>query len=221
MARFLRTRALLEFGRASRAAGWLLVLVFAHIILGAAASPVTAQVSGRIALSSLMHSVDGCEVTDTPGPQTVYVLHTSGFGGATGSRFKVRPGPGATITYVAEVHRFALSVGSTQTGVTICYDGACFGSTELLVSITYMGYGTSGNCSELEIVPHPDAETVEAMNCNFEPVTASVRNFRLNVGSGCGCPDTHSFSGAPGTFACSPVAVEETTWGKIKALYRR
>jgi hypothetical protein len=194
------------------------ISVFLAILL-LSASTVLAQTSGTIGISFAEITLDGCERTDTPGPQTVFVVHSPPLG-ATASRFRIQNGPGATLTYVSEVHRFSQTVGNTQTGITICYDGACLIGPELLVTITYMGYGTSGNCSELQVVPHPEAETVEAIGCAFEPVRTYVSNFRLNVGSGCGCGDTHLFAGTARAFGCSPLPVEESTWGRIKALYR-
>ncbi|HEX5132187.1 MAG TPA: hypothetical protein VFX92_06860, partial [Candidatus Krumholzibacteria bacterium] len=76
--------------------------------------------------------------------------------------------------------------------------------------------------SQLQVVPHPDAETVEERDCAFEPIESDVRDFTLSVPPyTCPCSGVHRFDGTPKSFGCGgPVAVESTTWGRIKALYR-
>lgn len=149
--------------------------------------------------------------------KTIYVQHSI-FNGATGSRFRIENGPGATPTYVSEVHHFPQTMGDTQNGITVCYEG-CIINTQVLVSITYMFHGTSDECSELRVVPHPDDETVEAMDCNYEPVADYVQDFMLTSGA-CGCSFMHDFPGTPRSFGCAPLPAEQSTWGRVKALYR-
>jgi len=161
-----------------------------------------------------------CEITDAPGERTVYVVHDYNTG-TTAARFKIEPGPGNTMTYVSEVHYFSSTAGNVQDGISVCY-GACTLDTPVIASITYMAYGTSSSCSRLLVVPHPSAETVEAIKCNGVATRAYGADLTLHrPGDACGCPVTHGFQGTAGVFACTPVAVENTTWGAVKALYRR
>jgi hypothetical protein len=158
---------------------------------------------------------------DGPGVKTLYVLHDFN-PGATASRFKIQTGPGATWTYLSEVHHFATTQGNTQDGISICY-GRCVGSGDqpLLVTINYMSYGTSSGCSRILVVPHPSAQTVEAIRCDMVPVQTFVGDLVIETGGGCGCgKDPHTFPGTPQSFDCDPVPVATSTWGGIKALYR-
>ncbi|HEX5132181.1 MAG TPA: hypothetical protein VFX92_06830 [Candidatus Krumholzibacteria bacterium] len=159
---------------------------------------------------------------DIPGLSTLYVFHQN-LNAATAVRFRIQSGPGVTMTYVSETHPFPQTLGDTQTGITVCYGGQCLIGEQLLATVTYMSYGTSADCSKVLIVPHPDAETVEEMDCDFLPQQVAAWDFTLYaVPEGGDCPLSwpHTIDGTPKAFGCSPVAAEETTWGRIKALYR-
>ncbi|HEX5132180.1 MAG TPA: hypothetical protein VFX92_06825, partial [Candidatus Krumholzibacteria bacterium] len=159
---------------------------------------------------------------DIPGPRTLYVFHHN-LTSTTAVRFRIQAGPGVTVTYVSETHPFPQTLGDTQTGITVCYGGQCLSGDQLLATVTYMFYGTSADCSKLLIVPHPDAETVEEMDCDFVPQQVAAWDFTLYaVPDTYACPLSwpHVIDGTPKAFGCSPVAAEETTWGRIKALYR-
>lgn len=181
--------------------------------------PTAAQVEGQIMISASPVGV-GCSIIDAaPGLHTVYVLHTLNIG-TKATRFRIEAGPGMTMTYVSETHAFPQTVGNTQTGISICY-GDCLLADMALVSMTYMGYGTS-TCGKLLVVPHPTADVVEAINCNDVPVRTFVKDMYVESSPGsCGCPLVRSLQGTPQYFDCSPVSVESTTWGAIKALYAR
>lgn len=168
---------------------------------------------------NLYSSPGSCGALEAPGPITVYVEHDP-YGNATAVRFKLEPGPGMTMTYVSEVHYLPRTFGDAQTGMTVCYNG-CIGAPVVLAAVTYMRYGTSADCSTLRVVPYPGAETVEGMDCNFQPRAETIRDFLVSTPSaGCGCPSPRLDPGTPLAFDCTPLAIEQTTWGRIKALYR-
>jgi hypothetical protein len=122
-----------------------------------------------------------------------------------------------TWSYLSETPSFSTFLGNTQTGITICYDQCLVGSAAL-VAINYMTYGTSTICTGgVFIVPHPDAETVEVINCDGSPSPAFTRS--LTVGW-CSCPSSHIYPGTAQAFDCTPLAVNAATWGAVKALYR-
>jgi hypothetical protein len=154
-----------------------------------------------------------------PGLRTVYVRQSPNFG-ATASRFRLALSPGATMTYISEVPSFS-SLGNTQDGITLCY-GSCvddFGF--LLVAVTFQSFANDQNCSQVMILPHPSSESIEVINCLGQPEIAYGKNlFILAPGGICGCPVAHLVPGTPQVFGCAPVPVEETTWGRVKALYR-
>ena len=173
------------------------------------------QTEGSIALSGQPNFVL-CALEDAPGIRTVYVLHTFN-PGATACRFRIEQGTGMNLTYLSEAHPFAATVGNAVAGVSVCYGGACIIGDQLVLSVTYMAYGTSTTCSKLLVAPHPDSETVEAMNCNFAPVRTFVQD--MYARSICGCPTARLITGAAHSFDCTPLPVASATWGAIKAMY--
>jgi hypothetical protein len=162
-----------------------------------------------------------CQLANDSGPgvRTIYIRHNFNIG-ATGSRFKIVLGSGATMTYLSETHPIALTVGDVQSGITFCY-GTCTQDVVLLATVNYMSYATDENCSEVLVAPHPDAETVEVMGCDGSPMAAWVRDLNLLAPHGiCGCPQPHIFAGTAYAFNCNALSTEQSTWGAVKALYR-
>ncbi len=205
----------------SRVRGCIVNLTFtlAVVISAIFAWPASAF-EGSITLSGHEY-IPVCYLYDNgPGVKTLYVLHRFNTG-SIASRFRIQTGPGATLTYLSEVHHFATTQGNTQDGITICYGRCVVGADqELLVTISYMSYGTSSNCSKVLVVPHPSAQTVEAIRCDMVPVATFVGDLFVEGTSGCGCPGAHGFPGTPQSFDCRPVPAATSTWGGIKALYR-
>lgn len=164
-----------------------------------------------------------CAIGDTPGLHTVNVFHRFSLGNIA-SRFKVASDPGMTMTYVSETHPYSNSLGNTQDGLSVCYDECVTGSTVVAV-ITYMGYGTSTSpCSFIRVVPHPEAETLDAMTCGYEPEIVSATHLEVRRGSGsCNYCISHMdrfyYPGTAEFFNCEALTVKSSTWGAIKALY--
>ncbi len=127
------------------------------------------------------------------------------------------------MTHVFEVHYWPQTVGDTQNGMMVCYNSCVGSGNNMVAAVTYMRYGTSADCSQLMIVPYPGSETVEEIDCNFQPRALALQDFlMLSAGGGAGCPcgGLRYDPGTPVTFDCTPLPTEETTWGRIKALYR-
>lgn len=149
-----------------------------------------------------------CNISDTaPGLLYLYIVHVS-TNGSTASQWMLQPGAGFTPSYVAESSTF-LTIGTALTGITVAY-GSCRDARTtpiLLLTMTYFGSGTSSACGLLSIVPDDDAPTglVEVVDCAAQKHTIP-RGGQARVN-----PD--------GTCTCN-VAAEETSWGKIKSLYR-
>ena len=163
-----------------------------------------------------------CQLSNDQGPgiRTVYLRHAFN-SGSTASRFKVTLGPGVTMTYVSETHNFAATLGDSQSGLSICY-GSCLVGELSLGAISYLSTGTDQNCSQVLIVPHPLADTVDVLRCDESPVVAFARDLYVIApgGAPCGCPASHLFPGEPHSFTCTPLPVASTTWGAVKALYQ-
>jgi hypothetical protein len=171
-----------------------------------------------IELSAAQFSSE-CNLPSNPGLRTVYIRETFNLG-SMATRFKLALATGATITYVSETHPYT-SVGNTQSGISICY-GSCVSGSILVATVTYMSTGTDQNCSQLLVVPHPNAETVEILTCDGIPTATFNRDLNLLSPGGvpCGCSPSHMFPGTPHQFDCMTIATKNSTWGSIKALYR-
>jgi hypothetical protein len=184
--------------------------------VGFDASPGNAQeVHGTLTLHGEFQS---CYVVDDgPGLKTVYVTHNF-IPGATAVRFRVQP-YGSTMIYVSETHNFPMTVGNAQDGMSVCY-GSCLLGPIPVATLTYMSYGTSAPCGQLEIVPHPAAEVPEVVLCDGRTVQTAAQDVNAGTNVYCGCPEINAFPGAPRAFDCEPLAVHASTWGGIKALYR-
>ena len=207
-----------KFGRAvcwSASGGLVALLSCALFILGP--SVVKAQIESSIAISG-SPNYPLCEINDiSPGVRTLYVIHRYN-AGVIASRFKIQSGPGITMSYMSETHYFPFTIGNTQEGISVCY-GPCELGEKLIASITYMAYGTTSPCSQILVVPHPSAQTVEAIRCDGIPTRTYVEDLAVSHNSGCGCPSTHGFQGTAQVFTCQPVPVANTTWGAIKSLF--
>src|SRR5262245_54685270 len=95
----------------------------AFIVAMLASRAAMAQAESQIEISAFAQP-HICEVADlTPGPRTFYVFHTFN-AGIVSSRFKVESGPGMTMTYISETHPYAMTLGNTQSGISVCY-GPC------------------------------------------------------------------------------------------------
>lgn len=198
----------------------LVVIVVALVLISFAPGRSHGQVEGTIAAHTGAPDFLICDVFDTgPAVRTVYIMHKMN-PGATAVRFRIAPSDGMTMTLLSETHHFP-SAGSATSGIAMCY-GACAVGDQLLVTLTYMAYGTSSPCSKVLVVPHSAASTVEAIRCDGSVVATFVEDLWVSPSPvGCsGCPTPpHVFPGTPQSFACSPVPVAATTWGAIKSLY--
>jgi len=128
----------------------------------------------------------------------LYVVY-SGFNGATGLRFSIKPGPGFTGVWLGETTSFG-KAGSSPTDISIGF-ASCLPPPILVLTMTYQLFGTSSACSELRTAP-PDGFLVAIAadsDCFFAELP--IRDLQ-------------------GLHVNCPVATEPTTWGRVKALYR-
>jgi len=161
--------------------------------------PVLSQVGlgGRLALFTDSTYADTTIVDVAPGTLTVYVVHL-GIASAAASQFSVRAHDGFTGVWVEETSPFSVTVGDSPNGIAIDY-GGCKLTPILVLAITYQLLGTSAPCGYLAVEPHPGSMTgmIDVVTCT-DPAYASGGT----VGTECPLPTT------------------ESTWGRIKSLYR-
>lgn len=163
-----------------------------------------------------------CDMQDTsPGIQDIYILHI--MSSSDGVRFRVEASPDMTMTYLSEETYLPVLEGDTQSGITFCY-GSCRHDYVVLAKLTYMRHGTSGLCSDIRVVPHPDSNAVELLLCNGSSVGGWGSRMVVNPDGSCvftQCPRLIQYGqpSEPYDF-CQPVRSDPTTWGRIKSLYQ-
>lgn len=172
-------------------------LVLSTLIILAMLSPARASEWGTIAIFSDATLTDPTLVDDVPRMVDIYIAHLD-FGGVTGSEFRTEADAGFTGVWLSETSPWSpYVIGTSPTGVAIAY-AQCVMSDIIVIKATYLLTGTSAPCSRLRVVPSPGHDLVVCSGCHF-------------VDGPCGA----------GSLAVScPVPVEETTWGRVKALYR-
>lgn len=139
-------------------------------------------------------------------PATVYVIHHSD-AGATASEFKVQDDSGL-LNIGAVLPGSFIAIGAWNTGVSVAYT-ACVGAGPILVyTLTYLALSPPGPCLGLSIVPDPAEANgiVKIADCGFLEIPASSGRFFFNPDGSCPCVE--------------PNPTQESTWGKVKSLYR-
>jgi hypothetical protein len=144
----------------------------------------------------------GCNFLDDGGLIRVYLVHAL-TGGALASRFRLDV-TDAQWTYLADNWNFPLTIGTSVDGASIAY-GQCLVAPIALGSVSLFGSGAP-ECTEIRIVPDP-----EALSGNIEVVDCADNRVFADGGYGVVNPNLNCL--------CGDVAVRETTWGGIKAMY--
>ena len=127
----------------------------------------------------------------------------------TAAAFRVVTGGGFTGVYVGETVPWEMWRGNTQDGLEVVL-GQCEFPPRLLATVQYSTDGMSPSCAWLEVVGHPlydDAIVVADCNSGMHEIYTYCR---LTV--------IRSWDDRR---TCGLVPVEESTWGRVKALYRQ
>jgi hypothetical protein len=149
-----------------------------------------------------------CQMSDVaPGLCTYYVVHVWS-PGATAVQYSA-PQPACLLaSYLSDTAQFPVTIGSSQTGVAIGY-GACLASPITTLFINYFCQGLTGTCCEYPVLPDPNVPsgTIEVVDCDQALLTDVVGLPGMVNGTieDCNCDPT--------------LATEESTWGKVKAIY--
>ena len=183
----------------------LLVVLIAIVVL--LPISVFAQLPGTIALFSDPGGTD-CNLYDVaPALLYVYVVHIW-HAGATWVQFSApRPDCFGTAMWLSDTQIFPVTIGSSQTGVTIGF-GMCMPAPTHVLTIAYFVSGLSSTCCRYPVLPDLSAPSgqIEAVDCAVAVVFPTPGRAIINPDASCMCNE--------------PVPVEETSWGQIKALYR-
>lgn len=200
--------------------------LLAAIVL-AIANPLLAQ-TGSVQLYA---SADGpgCAIQDVRGIVEVHVVYV-GADGLAGIVFGAAvPECWTGATWIADDFPWTLKIGDTQMNdprglsIALTADHRCNGggpnAPVYLGKIIVNATGQAGSCCEMSVVRppatlYPELDGPHVVLCDesspyglTDELLAGAGTAMINAGPGCPC------SGA------LPVAVEETTWGKLKSLY--
>jgi hypothetical protein len=167
----------------------------------------------------------------------VYVIHKL-CPGAKASRFAIQPGGGLDFTHVGETSPH-FTLGFSQTGICVEYDGCTPAVNLLLLTINYVAFGTAPACSWLEVVPDPTAlsGTIEVLDCGDYVLAASSSKIYVNPDMSCQCWISASSNNSnavaesrvlrrnstdiiPDFCTGVTIPVKYNSWGHIKALYK-
>jgi hypothetical protein len=111
----------------------------------------------------------GCNLFDQgSGLVTAYVVHVL-TSGASGSQFAAPMPPCMRgVTYLGEASAFPVTLGTTQTGVSIGY-GSCYSGTILLLTVRFFGTGQSDPCCVYPVVSDADGGQTEIIVVDCVP----------------------------------------------------
>lgn len=189
-----------------------LLLIVALVTVAAPVAP-SAQGYGTIGVFS---EPSGCNCyVDDPimALTTLYVVHRDIADGVTGSRFIVQGAAGMTMIFIsdASIGGPIYITGSIVEGYEVFY-GSCITGGLAVMILQYFGQGNSAPCSRLEVVAAPTSTTggVDVFDCGSGTHLGTGHYALVNADGSCTCD----------LGPCSPVPVEQTTWGGIKALYQ-
>jgi hypothetical protein len=136
-------------------------------------------------------------------PFSVYVVHDSPLG-ATGSQFKVVNTSGYALS--AAVQGGFLAIGDAFVDLALAYGSCRVGKTSV-VALSGFGFPVPGQtCGVVETTPAPGKPAIIAVDCGLLELPATTGKLVFNANPTCPCIPT--------------VATEESTWGKVKSLYR-
>jgi len=186
----------------------LLLLMTLVLVLGA--TMVLAQDGGRIGLFS-DEAGTNCAITDAaPGLLQVYVVHIM-TGGATASQYAAPKPPCFTASYLSDTNVFGVTVGNSQTGVSVGY-GTCRSAPIHLQTISFFAAGTSSTCCVYSVACDPVSVTgacgagkLDVVDCGFTYILGAGQSGVVNSTVDCTC--------------AMIVPERDSSWGQIKALY--
>lgn len=184
--------------------------VLTVLAIAVMAAPAAAQVGDISTYADAAGT--SCNVADATGPfvfKDVFLLHKH-TGGATAAQFKVNLTGGSTMVFSSQtIPDGMLNLGNANDDISIAY-GGCVQGDFLILTVTYLAFGTSPACSRIVLEPAATSAIpgeIAAVDC----ATPSGNLFVPGNGQAIINPD--------GTCQCD-VAAHTTTWGGIKALYR-
>ncbi len=136
----------------------------------------------------------------------IYVVHTH-TGGATGCEFAApKPACWTNATYLSDTDPFPIQIGNSQTGKSVGY-GSCRTSATVVTTINYFVLTPpTQSCCSYPVLAHPVSGHIWVVDCADNLLDARGAEAIIYPNGTCLCE--------------AVVRVEETTWGRLKAMYR-
>jgi len=178
------------------------------LMLGASVALAADPPGGKIGMFADQAGTN-CSITDTaPGLLPIYVVHIVD-AGATAIQYIAAKPACMTSTYLSDTNPFGVTIGNSQTGVSVGY-GTCRSGAIHCQTISYFASGTTPACCVYTVHCDPlgvdqcASGLVDIVDCDFGTGLAKGRSGVINQNASCDC---------------ATVPVEETSWGQIKSLY--
>ncbi len=129
-----------------------------------------------------------CSLRDqSPGLINVYVV-VRVIGGVTGVQFAAPQPPCFTGVYLGEdLGPGLVATGNSRDGMTVSFDGCPPGPNLPVVTIRYMGFGTTPACCEYPLLPHPDSGHIVVVDCAYVAAQCIGESLVLNEDVTCPC----------------------------------
>jgi len=166
------------------------------------------QSPGMLGIYSDAMGTDCNIVATTPSLKPVYVVHTR-TDGATACQFSApKPACWTNAVYLSDTNAFAVNVGNSQTGAAVGY-GTCRTNVTNVMTINYfIQTAPTQFCCPYPVLPDPNSPSgrIDIVDCGSNLVYSWGATAIVNPNATCMC-------------SLPSVAAEETTWGRVKALY--
>jgi hypothetical protein len=199
----------------------LLILSFSIVL---AASAVFGQTNGYIGIFGDQAGMDPCMTDAGAGVRYFYILHVNATG-ATASQFAT-PAPWCLRgQYLADIPLFPVVLGSSQNGVAVGY-GSCRVGTFHILTMLFQMTAVTPNCCCWDVAPDPNLPSgrIEIPDCDFSLTYGTGGRAIINPSENCPCswcasPACLEAFYAQTTGCLLPTPADESTWGRVKALY--
>ncbi len=189
----------------------VVLLVVAGILVFAAAWGA-AQTQGRVTLTADVGGVT-CNIEDVAPLVYVHMLVTERADVAAVHFAAPKPSCWVGATWLGDNISFPVVIGDSQNnyiyGLSIAF-GDCLDSPIYLGAIVYWTQGQALPCCWYPVVKtddgYPNIPTPVMSTCDYRAAGINAGSAVINAQPECSCDE--------------PVAVEEATWGAVKALYQ-
>jgi hypothetical protein len=145
-----------------------------------------------------------CELNDQgTAVRTIYMFET-GPNKSTGVRFSTPAPCWLGVTWVGCASSYT-TLGNPRIDISVAY-GLCLQPPILIAQAVYLSTGAAAPCCDVAVMP-PAGTGIIHTNCLFgEDPAVAGQKVVINPNASCMC--------------AGPVAVEPSTWGRVKSLYR-